>query len=93
MPILGFVGQNKLAKEVTLKNVGERIRGRRRDLRISQFEVLVRMAAAGVQRTPPTLQSWEAGRVEPRADELLALADALDTSVGWLVGEKDEDDR
>lgn len=76
-----------------MEKLGDRIRGRRQDLGISQFEVLVRMSNTGVKRTPPTLQSWEAGRVEPRADELRTLAEVLDTSVGWLVGEIQGEDQ
>lgn len=38
---------------------------------------------------PGTLQTWESGRSEPRASELLRIADALGTTLDVLVGNGD----
>ena len=68
--------------------VAKRIRQRRKELGLSQLEVLFRMAERGLKRTPPTYQAWESGRQDPRANELETLAEALETSVAWLFGEE-----
>ncbi len=65
-----------------------RIRHRRNELGLTQLDVLFRMQKYGVRRTPPTFISWEAGMQSPRADELQALARALETTVAWLTGER-----
>lgn len=64
-----------------------RIRSRRRELGLSQLDLLFKLRELGVRRSPPTLRDWEAARRSPRLDELQALARALETTVGWLCGE------
>lgn len=68
-------------------SLSERIRTRREGLALTQLDLLYRMRTHGVRRTPPTLAAWERGRLAPRADELAALAAALETTVSWLIGE------
>ena len=69
-------------------DLSERIRKRREELGLSQLEVLYRMRDVGLRRAIPTLRSWESGEISPRAAELEALAQALDVTVGWIVGEQ-----
>ena len=34
---------------------------------------------------PATLASWETGRVEPRATDVVAIAEACGVDAGWLL--------
>jgi len=64
--------------------IGERLKERRRSIHISQ-ECLGEKA--GVHAN--TIRKWEKGQRSPRAEELPALAAALNTSVAYLTGETD----
>lgn len=63
-----------------LAAIGERIRGRRAELRLSLDELAARM---GMSKTG--LWEVETGKHEPMALTLLALGKALNVSVDWLL--------
>jgi transcriptional regulator with XRE-family HTH domain len=44
-------------------------------------------ASPGVQVTPGAVSHWESGRHEPPRSKMLAVAVALDVTIGWLSGE------
>src|SRR5690242_3301662 len=65
--------------------VGERIRERREREKMSQAELA---AESGV--TAQTILNYEAGTRDPRSKELIRIAKALRTTVGWIIGEIDD---
>lgn len=60
--------------------LGEFIAHRRKELRLTQEEVVERMRSYGVDRASPTLGNWEAGRQAIPLEVLPALAQALELS-------------
>lgn len=66
--------------EASPRTLGERIRARRQQLKLSTSELARK---SGVQRD--TLVAWESGHREPRANKLIMLAGLLGTNVGWLL--------
>lgn len=64
-----------------LFDVGERIKNRRKDLGMSQDELA---ELASLNRV--TVAKYESGKVEPGAQALSRIADALETSVDILLG-------
>jgi len=62
-------------------NVGERIKNRRKVLDLSQDELA---ELASLNRV--TVAKYESGKVEPGAQALSRIADALETSVDALLG-------
>lgn len=72
---------------VPMPGVGERIRQLREARRMSQTE----LAIASGYKAADSLGKVERGQTMPTSQSLQALADALETSVSWLV--HGEDDR
>ncbi len=66
---------------MTLYDVGERIRNRRKALGMNQDELA---ELASLNRV--TIAKYESGKVEPGAQALSRIADALETSVDALLG-------
>lgn len=66
---------------MTLYDVGERIRTRRKALGINQDQLA---ELASLNRV--TIAKYESGKVEPGAQALSRIADALETSVDMLLG-------
>ena len=64
-----------------LYDVGERIRNRRKILNMSQDQLA---ELASLNRV--TVAKYESGKVEPGAQALSRIADALETSVDTLLG-------
>lgn len=64
-------------------HVGRRIRLRRKDLKVSQERL-----AEDLGLTFQQIQKYERGANRVSGSMLVAIARALDTSVGWLVGEE-----
>lgn len=64
-------------------NVGENIRTRRKELRLNQDELA---ELASLNRV--TIAKYESGKVEPGAQALSRIADALETTTDELVGRK-----
>lgn len=64
-----------------LFDVGERIKNRRKELGMSQDELA---ELANLNRV--TVAKYESGKVEPGAQALSRIADALETSVDILLG-------
>ena len=62
--------------------IGARIRARRRQLGLSQSELALKLGVSFQQ-----VQKYERGANRVAASTLVAAADALRVSVGWLVGE------
>ena len=54
------------------------IQGRLTALSLTQDAFRRRLLAGGVDVTPPTVRNWIKGRTVPRADQLPALAAALE---------------
>ncbi|MCH5188459.1 MAG: helix-turn-helix transcriptional regulator [Oscillospiraceae bacterium] len=72
--------------EFTAKQVGERIKERRQDFRLS-MEGLAKVL--GMNKS--TIQRYETKGVDPKKKYLLvSIANALDTTVEWLTGETNE---
>jgi transcriptional regulator with XRE-family HTH domain len=67
--------------------VAQRIAFQRNHLGLTQSQLARR---AGVKTS--TLQAWETGRKEPRADKLLRLAGILQVSLVWLMSGNTPDD-
>ena len=63
--------------------IGARMRLRRKSLGISQGVLSERVAVSSQQ-----IQKYERGANRVSGSMLVAIAAALDTSVGWLVGEE-----
>lgn len=51
-----------------------------------QKDMTIQTMATKTGLNASSLSAWEAGRSEPRASELMKIADALGTSVDVLVG-------
>ena len=65
--------------------IGERIKACREKIGISQEELAHRI---GMHSN--TVARWERGELDPRGTSTSKLARALNTTVGYLVGETDE---
>lgn len=63
--------------------IGARLRARRKSLRVSQGELARRIGVSFQQ-----IQKYERGANRVSGSTLVAIAAALDVSVGWLVGEE-----
>jgi len=63
-------------------SIGERIAGRRKQLNMSQD-----MLAELLYISRPTLSDYENSKREISAGMLISIAEALETKVGYLVGE------
>ncbi len=74
-------GGVRMAQEI----FGERLKKRRKGLRITQKEL---GDAVGVTRQ--TVIQWEQGNFSPDMDKLSRIAEALACSAAWLLGEIDE---
>ncbi len=74
----------EINKDEFRKKVGRRIRVRRVELDMKQAELGRRL---GVPQTQ--ISEWEIGRRALRIEQAAALAGALGTTVGYLVGEED----
>jgi transcriptional regulator with XRE-family HTH domain len=73
------------------QSIGARLRARRRQLGLSQSDLAERLGVSFQQ-----VQKYERGANRIAASSLVAAAEALSTTVAWLVGEegagRDEDD-
>jgi transcriptional regulator with XRE-family HTH domain len=65
------------------REIGARIRARRRQLGLSQSELADQLGVSFQQ-----VQKYERGANRVAASTLLAAAQALRTSIGWMVGEE-----
>jgi len=70
-----------MSHEPSPVEIGQRIRRRRSEAKLSASEVARR---TGVTRE--TLAAWESGQSAPRANKLVTLATALGVEIGWLLG-------
>lgn len=64
-------------------SIGARLRARRRQMGLSQTELAVQLGVSFQQ-----VQKYERGANRVSASTLVAAAQALSTSVAWLVGEE-----
>lgn len=64
--------------------IGERIRKQRKAIRLRQDEL-----AASVGMSTKSIQRWEYGERPPHADVIPQLAEALHTTVAYLMGLED----
>ncbi len=67
-----------------MENFSERLRKRMAILGLKAPDVARKMGINSRQ----TVSSWTTGRAKPHADDLLRLAEALETSVDWLLSGK-----
>ena len=60
-----------------------------KELRVARgwtvMDLVARLYAAGHPRSMPTVRKWEAGRIQPRTDDLAALARVLGVEVQELL--------
>src|SRR5262245_26728413 len=64
-----------------MMTLGERIRLRREDLRLSRADLSAQIGITGVQ-----IARYENDRSQPTAEVIVALAKALDVTTDWLLG-------
>lgn len=85
----GLVKPRKLA--LGERNIiGARVTEARMALGMKQHELLAKLQVAGIEISAPALSLLE-GQKRPVFDfELIALADALNVSVDWLLGKSEE---
>ncbi|EFQ8337994.1 helix-turn-helix domain-containing protein [Salmonella enterica] len=65
-----------------MENMSDRIRQRRKELKLTQ-QALAELA--GVNRV--TVTGWESGEYQPNGINIIALCDALSCSPAWLAGD------
>jgi len=65
--------------------MGERLRGRRQQLGLTQEQVRARMELEQVHISRARYSRIEQGAALLRASEIIALLPALDVSCGWLL--------
>ena len=68
----------------TVRIFAARLKARREQLGLSQPQL-----ASLIDRPQQRLSEWEKGKVEPRADTIVALARVLKVSTDWLLGVSD----
>ena len=73
--------------------IGARIRQRRRQLKLTQENVRVKMELESVHVSRARFSRIEIGAALPDAAEILALAVALDVSCSWLLRGREEEAR
>jgi transcriptional regulator with XRE-family HTH domain len=73
--------------EIDAKLIGERIRGRRIALKLSQKDL-----SSQVEVSPPAINQFEKGEKAPSTATLIKLAEALDVSSDYLLGVSDRQD-
>lgn len=83
---------NELGRHAALEqSIGARLRARRRQMGLSQTDLATQLGVSFQQ-----VQKYERGANRIAASTLVAAAQALSTTVGWLVGEdgvgRDDDD-
>jgi transcriptional regulator with XRE-family HTH domain len=69
--------------KATRKKIGHRIKVRRVDLDLKQSDLGDLVGASQAH-----ISEWETGRRALRVEQAVELANALKTTVGYLVGEK-----
>lgn len=62
------------------ETLGEYVKSKRNELRLTQEELAQRLENKGIQRTASTIAVWEAGRAEVPLEFINALAEALEES-------------
>ena len=68
--------------------IGARVTQARKASQMKQVQLLAKLQLAGVDMSAPALSLLE-GQKRPVTDiELVALAEILDVSVGWLLGKE-----
>lgn len=65
---------------------GDRVREARLKMRLSQSDLCQRLQLAGVAIERDSMSRIESGRRFVADFEVVTIADALDVSVGWLLG-------
>lgn len=75
--------QNRNGRGMTLeREIGARMRARRRQLHLSQAELAEKLGVSFQQ-----VQKYERGANRVAASTLITAAEALGVSIGWLAGE------
>jgi transcriptional regulator with XRE-family HTH domain len=75
------------------KAIGARIRRRRRQLKLTQENVRVKMEVESVHVSRARFSRIEIGDTLPNAAEVFALTLALEVSYSWLITGKEEETR
>jgi len=73
---------------VTTEYFATRLKERRELLKLSQEDL-----ADMIRSSQKQVSQWEAGKITPRTDSLLRLAEALQTTPNYLLGLTDEPER
>jgi transcriptional regulator with XRE-family HTH domain len=68
--------------------MGRRLQARREELQWSQHDVILKLGGAGIEMTRAAYSHWETGRADIPSSALAILADLLDISVGYLLGQQ-----
>lgn len=86
-----YTGTGKICDMVDLLNTtGKRLRVLRQDRGMTQAELSQRLTASGATPSNASLSQYETGRAVPPAPALVALADALDTTIDYLMCRTDD---
>jgi XRE family aerobic/anaerobic benzoate catabolism transcriptional regulator len=72
-------------REAILEAFGSRLRAERKRQRLSRRELGEMSKTSSV-----SIGHWECGRFAPNILALMAIADALDCTMAYLLGEEDE---
>ncbi len=64
--------------------IGERIKRLREETRVTQKAI-----AEAVKTSTKTVMSWESGKTEPKASELVLIANRLGVTITELMGQKE----
>lgn len=80
-----FLAEPKMGMEYDLNNMGSRIRERREAKGLTQDDIV---NIVGVGKT--TISAYENGKVDISISRLVDLANVLETTVSYLIGETDD---
>nr|WP_309099101.1 helix-turn-helix domain-containing protein [Fredinandcohnia onubensis] len=80
--------KHQIFSEGYVMTLGERIKKKRKDLKLTQKELAKLL---GIDHT--TISKWESNIYEPDTDTLQRLADIFDTTIDYLIGRSDINDR
>ena len=73
-----------------LNTTGKRLRALRTDRGMTQLELSQRLVLAGASQSNSSLSQYETGRIVPPPEALIALADALETTIDYLMCRTDD---
>ena len=83
--MISYYLMNRQNGVITLLTLGQRIKAKRKEKKLTQIEVAKRL---GIDNT--TVSKWESDVYEPDAEALVKLAELFDTTSDYLLGRTDD---